>query len=42
MVTQVNCEELPESDVSPGIKHAGMLMNQTVVKPGHRKFKKDA
>ena len=42
MVTQVNYEEANDVDNSPGIAHAGMLMNQPVVNPGKHKFKKDA
>lgn len=41
-VTQVNIDEGNDVEISPGIKHAGMLMNQQVIKPGQRKFKKDA
>ena len=42
MITQVNYEEANDGENSPAIKHAGMLMNQPVIKPGHSKFKKDA
>ena len=41
MSNQVNCEEANYVDNSPGITHAGMLMNQQVVNPGKQKFKKD-
>jgi len=42
LLTVVNVEDHFEPENSGGISMAGMLMNQKIVKPGHRKFKKDA
>lgn len=42
MTTVVNFEENHDGGENSGIATAGQLMNQSVVKPGQRKFMKDA